>query len=493
MLARSRPRAWFALSLLANLAAALAIMHLSRGLVAAGATAHGLRWAHQAEAETVTVTKLCDELGPDFVRQAVGHQGANARLRRVLAKMRRGEPFTVAVVGGSVSRGQGLRAFQPSEQLSPYNMHRIVFDHLDALFPHALPAGATPPPDPLGLYDGKQGIHIGLNGIVNGAQAAMGSEYFSMCHAEHVPDDVDLVLLEVAINDILDLSSFDSYELLVRALLDLPNSPALINMNVIALMFNTIATGSDMHHGLAAYYDIPTLSLRDPLLPRILQNHTLIEDWFCEDGLHPGQRDLRHVNRRAHKAIGELVTAYIDTQLCEMDALEAAASTTDADALYPLQPVPRLLLSEPYDPSKVAPPIRPKCYSMNAIRSPLVPLTNDGWRLFNYEQKKYWIADVPGSRISFKFSTTAGVVKLYYQRSATFGFGAVRCWVDDDVRGAVSMDGYWDYAANIGQSNDVRTDLRPGEHTLHCELLDGAADPGAGDGKEFRIISVMSY
>lgn len=36
---------------------------------------------------------------------------------------------------------------------------------------------------------------------------------------------------------------------------------------------------------------------------------------------------------------------------------------------------------------------------------------------------------------------------------------------------------------------EVRNDLEPGEHTLHCELLDTTADPGGG--KEFRIISVM--
>ena len=37
----------------------------------------------------------------------------------------------------------------------------------------------------------------------------------------------------------------------------------------------------------------------------------------------------------------------------------------------------------------------------------------------------------------------------------------------------------------------IRTDLTPGDHILHCELLEATADPGGGH--EFRIISVKRY
>jgi hypothetical protein len=42
------------------------------------------------------------------IARSVLYEGTNIRLRRLLAKLRRGEPIVVAVVGGSVSAGQGL-------------------------------------------------------------------------------------------------------------------------------------------------------------------------------------------------------------------------------------------------------------------------------------------------------------------------------------------------------------------------------------------------
>jgi hypothetical protein len=42
-----------------------------------------------------------DKCSADNVSRFLGYQGSNQRLRRVLAKMRRGDPFTIGIVGGS--------------------------------------------------------------------------------------------------------------------------------------------------------------------------------------------------------------------------------------------------------------------------------------------------------------------------------------------------------------------------------------------------------
>lgn len=85
----------------------------------------------------------------------------------------------------------------------------------------------------------------GVKSMVNGAQGATGSDYFSFCYAEHIPEDVDLVMVELAVNDDLYVAfvwtregvrrlmsshggTLESYEQLLRALLDLPNKPAVI-------------------------------------------------------------------------------------------------------------------------------------------------------------------------------------------------------------------------------------------------------------------------
>lgn len=33
---------------------------------------------------------------------------------------------------------------------------------------------------------------------------------------------------------------------------------------------------------------------------------------------------------------------------------------------------------------------------------------------------------------------------IAYQRSKFYGLGQVSCWVDDDMRGTRTVDGYWD-------------------------------------------------
>lgn len=109
-----------------------------------------------------------------------------------------------------------------------------------------------------------------------------------MCFAEHIDKDVDLVILEIAINDgrsVLPLHTISAYstpsfldqptthqddsniylcyrfdkfaeanEWLLRALLDLPNRPAILNLQTMALMFDQITTGGDLHTALMNYY-----------------------------------------------------------------------------------------------------------------------------------------------------------------------------------------------------------------------------------------------
>lgn len=45
-----------------------------------------------------------------------------------------------------------------------------------------------------------------------------------------------------------------SYEWLIRLLIDLPNKPAVINTQIMALAFDTISMGGDLHLGTRIGY-----------------------------------------------------------------------------------------------------------------------------------------------------------------------------------------------------------------------------------------------
>ena len=108
---------------------------------------------------------------------------------------------------------------------SQENMHWQVYDWLDARFPSA------------------------NNRFINGAQGGVGAGYFAWCFGasgiggptvqgrqaadragEHIPEDSDLILVELGINDVFSPSLSPKYEHLIRTLLTLPNRPAIINI-----------------------------------------------------------------------------------------------------------------------------------------------------------------------------------------------------------------------------------------------------------------------
>lgn len=78
-----------------------------------------------------------------------------------------------------------------------------------------------------------------------------------MCFREHIDEDVDLVLTELAINDLRTDADAQWFEWLVRQLLELPKAPAVVHLQVFALAqkdFATITLGGDVHIGVANYY-----------------------------------------------------------------------------------------------------------------------------------------------------------------------------------------------------------------------------------------------
>ena len=135
-----------------------------------------------------------------------------------------------------MSKGHGVA--HGNDNNKPYRnlhrkpcMHRIIFDHLDTLFPSRHPQVAqsleeaaekkaknpkwiTPLVDiaavekglefdpaeikePISRAYGFSAKSLGVNSFVNGAQGATGSDYFGFCFGEHIPQDVDLVLVEL--------------------------------------------------------------------------------------------------------------------------------------------------------------------------------------------------------------------------------------------------------------------------------------------------------
>jgi hypothetical protein len=80
-----------------------------------------------------------------------------------------------------VSRGHGLAAPDGDNANDPKNLNRIIFDHLDALFPQAA-----------GTVLGESGRELGKNGFVNGALGGTGEFASGIARCKELADNPDL-------------------------------------------------------------------------------------------------------------------------------------------------------------------------------------------------------------------------------------------------------------------------------------------------------------
>ena len=140
------------------------------------------------------------------------------------------------------------------------------------------------------------------------------SLYFSYCLLEHIPQDVDLVFVELDINsNPRNDESIDATEAVFRTILALPNEPAIIYLSVPALSFDDMVHGWIPSLTLSQWFDIPMINIRNFVYAH-LQLHPedqlrLYTDWA-------GNPDFRHINQKAHVALGDMTIAYLREQLC---------------------------------------------------------------------------------------------------------------------------------------------------------------------------------
>ncbi|WVQ82440.1 hypothetical protein IAT38_004568 [Cryptococcus sp. DSM 104549] len=159
--------------------------------------------------------------------------------------------------------------------------------------------------------------------------------------------------------------------------------------------------------------------------------------------------------------------------------------------------LPRLRVLNGWNPHLdfVVPPFHPTCLSTRAVdpRFNLTPADADGWDFWVHPEhldKPYLVARTPGARVTFEMETEVGIVKMYALKSKTFGLGTIECWADEERDKSSKIVGWWDNGeVNIGRFASIRDDLKPGRHTITCELLEETSDPGGGH--EFRMISMM--
>ncbi|BEI93318.1 uncharacterized protein CcaverHIS019_0509460 [Cutaneotrichosporon cavernicola] len=225
--------------------------------------------------------------GRTNIRMSRGYEGSLFRTEQFVIKILRGEPVTFSAIGGSVTSGHNVQQFEA--------WVTIFGDWLRDWFPHD-----------------------GLITIINGAVPATGSGYFAFCFPLHIPEDSDLVVVELGVNDEPDLEMIDNMESLLRGVLGMKNSPSVMLAEAMAFSKGPMSGGGGRFHlPVAQYYDVPVINQRHPLVNHFARFPEVVPMYFSESWDQP---DLRHFNWHGHRDLANLVASLLRDVACELVA-----------------------------------------------------------------------------------------------------------------------------------------------------------------------------
>lgn len=95
--------------------------------------------------------------------------------------------------------------------------------------------------------------------VFDGAISAVGSDFFASCWSTRFLEEVDLMIVELAVNDVWEGKENRNMDALLRSLLERPSKPGLLLFNMWSPL-HPWSNGAASIDNLAQYYDIPVIS-----------------------------------------------------------------------------------------------------------------------------------------------------------------------------------------------------------------------------------------
>ncbi|MCD7730638.1 MAG: SGNH/GDSL hydrolase family protein [Oscillospiraceae bacterium] len=211
-----------------------------------------------------------------LVKSSLVSLGNTCRIKEKLAAMERGEDVAVAYLGGSITYGYTVN---PDECWA-----KLTYDYLCEKYP-------------------SSSIDY-VNAGLSGTPSILGN---LRVRRDVLDYNADIVFIEYAVNDGNDKLYQESYDSLVKTVLEQENSPAVI------LLFNRTKEGhtaQDYMKQIGEYYDLPMISTADALTPALESGEILWEDYY---------NDSSHPSPEGHKLFTEFIVNYFD----ELEEAEA--------------------------------------------------------------------------------------------------------------------------------------------------------------------------
>ncbi|MCI7767567.1 MAG: SGNH/GDSL hydrolase family protein [Oscillospiraceae bacterium] len=246
----------------------------------------------ESEISSVSETEKAPETPEEFHKAMVDRSlyslGNTSRLKAKMEQARSGERTSIAYIGGSITEGVGANAASCYARLS-YEFFR----------------------DTYGTGENVEYTNAGLSGTPSNLGVLR-------LERDVLSAKPDIVFVEFAVNDSQDEIAKESYESLVRTVLEQDNAPAVV------LIFNVIESGytAQAHmKEIGEHYDLPMVSAADALTPEFEEGRMTWKDY---------SNDQSHPNPEGHKLLCEFIA----------NLLTAAENAPDSGE-YTFPPAPK--------------------------------------------------------------------------------------------------------------------------------------------------------
>lgn len=355
----------------------------------------------------------------DMIRRAVVNPGNTARLADAMKRTQAGEKITIGTIGGSITQGTAASTTDERYANRALQWWAKTFPKAQLDFVNA----------GIGATDSYIGVH--------------------RVDADLLSKKPDVVIVEFSVNDTDAALNLQTYDSLVRKILQAENHPAVI------LLFTTQEDGTslqDTHMQIGSAYNLPMISYKNAVLPEIEAGKFTWKD-ISPDNIHP--------NSVGHGIIGELLWSYFNSVYAKLDQIDTS------DLTFTATPVTRDLYAK----------------GQLLDSKTLTPKTMQGFEQAEVSNQfpNDWTTKEGGE---LTFEVTGSNIGVLYYKTVDGKSGQYCVYVDDRLIQVLDGDftGGW---GNYAQAQQVYTSDTPSTHTVTIKQLEGT------DLTQFTVLGLL--
>lgn len=355
----------------------------------------------------------------DMIRRAVVNPGNTARLADAMKRAQAGEKITIGTIGGSITQGTAASTTDERYANRALQWWAKTFPKAQLDFVNA----------GIGATDSYIGVH--------------------RVDADLLSKKPDVVIVEFSVNDTDAALNLQTYDSLVRKILQAENHPAVI------LLFTTQEDGTslqDTHMQIGSAYNLPMISYKNAVLPEIEAGKFTWKD-ISPDNIHP--------NSVGHGIIGELLWSYFNSVYAKLDQINTSELTFTAT------------------------PVTKDLYAKGQLldSKTLTPKTMQGFEQAEVSNQfpNDWTTKEGGE---LTFEVTGSNIGVLYYKTVDGKSGQYCVYVDDRLIQVLDGDftGGW---GNYAQAQQVYTSDTPSTHTVTIKQLEGT------DLTQFTVLGLL--